>query len=209
MTYDIRRALAGTVTLAGLSLAGCAPGGGMTHPTVVLETDLGDIRIELFPEEAPISTENFLAYVDGDFYEGLIFHRVIPGFMIQAGGHEPDLTEREATAGQIRNESDNGLLNLRGTVTMARMPPPHSARSQFFINLVDNAGLDHGASPGSWGYAVFGRVVEGMDVVDQIANVPTGTVGSFQDVPIESVVIRTTRRANAVLVARSDSESGD
>lgn len=181
----------------------------MTHPTVVLETNLGDIRIELFPEEAPISTRNILAYVDGDFYEGLIFHRVIPGFMIQTGGHESDLTERDAAADEIRNESDNGLKNLRGTVAMARMQPPHSARSQFFINLADNPMLDHGANPAGWGYAVFGRVIDGMDVVDQIANMPTGTVGMYQDVPIESVIIRATRRADDVIVVSTDSDSGD
>ncbi|MFV2066130.1 MAG: peptidylprolyl isomerase [Pirellulales bacterium] len=209
MTYRVLRASVVTVTLAGLSLAGCATGGEMTHPTVVLETNLGDIRIELFPEDAPISIDNFLAYVDSDFYEGLIFHRVMPGFMIQTGGHEPVHTEREATADQIRNESDNGLINLRGTVAMARMQQPHSARSQFFINLVDNAMLDHGATPGGWGYAVFGRVIEGMDVVDQIATVPTGTVGAYQDVPIDPVVIRATRRADAVVVASSDAGSGD
>ena len=209
MTYGMLRALAVTVTLTGLSLAGCATGGEMTHPTVVLETNLGDIRIELFPEEAPISTANFLAYVDSNFYEGLIFHRVIPGFMIQTGGHEPDLTEREATADEIRNESDNGLINMRGTVAMARMQPPHSARAQFFINLVNNVMLDHGAGPADWGYAVFGRVIEGMDVVDQIATMPTGTVGMYQDVPNESVVIRAARRADAVVVARSDPDSGD
>lgn len=181
----------------------------MTHPTVVLETNLGDIRIELFPEEAPISTRNFLSHVDGGFYEGLIFHRVIAGFMIQTGGHEPDLTEREATAEQIHNESDNGLNNLRGSVAMARMQPPHSARSQFFINLSDNPMLDHGANPAGWGYAVFGRVIDGMDVVDQIANMPTGTVGAYQDVPIESVVIRAMRRGDDVIVASADSDSAD
>lgn len=181
----------------------------MTHPTVVLETNLGDIRIELFPEDAPLSTENFLAYVDSDFYEGLIFHRVIPGFMIQTGGHRSDLTERQTTSVEIRNESDNGLNNLRGTVAMARMQPPHSARAQFFINLMDNAMLDHGANSGQWGYAVFGRVIEGMDVVDRIATMPTGTVGIYQDVPIESVVIRATRRAEAVAIASSNMDAGD
>jgi len=199
------------VALTGLSLAGCATGGEieMTHPTVVLETNLGAIRIELFSDEAPVTTENFLSYVDGAFYDGLIFHRVIPGFMVQTGGHEVDMQEREVTTEAIVNESDNGLANLRGTVAMARMQPPHSARSQFFVNLVDNTALDYGARPGGWGYAVFGRVIDGMDVVEAIARNPTGTLGTHQDVPIEPIIIASARRAEDVAVTPPSSDLDD
>ena len=181
----------------------------MTHPTVILKTSLGDIRIELFSDKAPVSTENFLTYVDGGFYDGLIFHRVIPGFMVQTGGHEVDMQEREVTAEEIVNESDNGMRNERGTVAMARMQPPHSARSQFFINLVDNAMLDYGARPGGWGYAVFGRVIEGMKVVEAIAASPTGTVDMHQDVPVTPVIINSARRADDIPVEPSTPQSGD
>ena len=181
----------------------------MTHPTVILNTNLGDIRIELFSDKAPVSTENFLTYVDGGFYDGLIFHRVKPGFMVQTGGHEVDMQEREVTAGEIVNESDNGIRNERGTVAMARMNRPHSARSQFFVNLVDNAMLDYGAQPGGWGYAVFGRVIEGMEVVDAIANSSTGTVEMHQDVPVTPVIINSARRADDVPVAPPAPQSGD
>jgi len=177
----------------------------MVHPTVRFETSLGDIRVELFTEDAPVSAANFLSYVDNGFYEGLIFHRVIPGFMIQSGGHEPDLSERAVTGDMIVNESDNGLNNVRGTLAMARLSTPHSARSQFFINLVDNVRLDHGIQPGEWGYAVFGRVIEGMEVVDEIALQPTGRAGMYQDVPLEEIVIRAARRAGDVPVAVADS----
>ncbi len=175
------------------------------HPTVRLETSLGDIRVELFTEDAPVSAANFLSYVDSGFYEGLVFHRVIPGFMVQAGGYEPDISERPVTGDTIVNESDNGLKNLRGTVAMARLPTPHSARSQFFINLVDNASLNHGTEPGEWGYAVFGKVIEGMDVVDEIARQPTGRAGMFQDVPLETIVIRAAKRAADVPIVVTDS----
>ena len=181
----------------------------MTHPTVMLETNLGDIRIELLSDKAPISTENFLTYVDGGFYDGIIFHRVMPGFMVQTGGHEVDMQEREVTAEEIANESDNGMLNVRGTVAMARMQRPHSARSQFFVNLVDNATLDYGARPGGWGYAVFGRVIEGMEVVDAIANTPTGTVDMHKDVPVTPVIINSARRADDVPAAPLTPQSGD
>ena len=181
----------------------------MTHPTVILKTDLGNIRIELYSDRAPVSTENFLTYVDGGFYDGLIFHRVIPGFMIQTGGYETDMQEREVTAGAIVNESDNGLRNLKGTVAMARMQPPHSALSQFYVNLVDNAMLDYRALPDGWGYAVFGRVIEGMDVVEQIANSATGTVGMYLDVPLASIIIKSARRADDVAVTPAASESSD
>ena len=153
---------------------------------VVLTTSMGNIEIKLATEEAPVTTENFLSYVEDDYFDGLIFHRVIPGFMIQGGGFNPDGTQK-TTGDPIALESDNGLKNERGTVAMARTSNPDSATSQFFINLVDNAFLDK--SSGSDGYAVFGEVVEGMDVVDAIAGVKTSTKGAFQDWPEEDVVI--------------------
>ena len=153
---------------------------------VVLTTSMGNIEIKLATKEAPVTTENFLSYVEDDFFDGLIFHRVIPGFMIQGGGFTPDGTEK-TTGDPIALESDNGLKNERGTIAMARTNNPDSATSQFFINLVDNAFLDK--SSGSDGYAVFGEVVEGMDVVDAIAGVKTSTKGAFQDWPEEDVVI--------------------
>lgn len=174
-------------------------GDSMPHPTVTLNTSHGEIRIELFPEEAPVSVENFLAYVEGGHYDGLIFHRVIPNFMIQAGGHLPDMTPKDATRPEIRNESENGLHNLRGTVAMARTGAPHSARAQFFINLVDNPNLDHRGTEGGWGYAVFGRVIDGMDVVDEIARQPTGvTASGQQDVPREPIVIESAERGDDI-----------
>lgn len=173
-------------------------GDSMPHPTVTLDTSLGEIRIELFPENAPASVENFLAYVEDGFYDGLIFHRVIPGFMVQAGGHQPDMAQKEAKRDPIRNESDNGLKNLRGTVAMARNPSPHSARAQFFINLTDNAQLDHRGGENGWGYAVFGRVIDGMDVVDAIAGRPTRSVGGSQNVPVEPIVIESAVRGEDV-----------
>jgi len=153
---------------------------------VVLTTSMGNIEIKLATEEAPVTTENFLSYVEDDYFDGIIFHRVIPGFMIQSGGFTPDGTEK-TTGDPIALESDNGLKNERGTIAMARTSNPDSATSQFFINLVDNAFLDK--SSGSDGYAVFGEVVEGMDVVDAIAGVKTSTKGAFQDWPEEDVVI--------------------
>lgn len=158
-------------------------------PRVLFETSMGDIVIELDPEKAPKSVENFLTYAQSGFYDGTIFHRVIDGFMIQGGGFNEDMTQKP-TGGTIENEADNGLKNKRGTIAMARRPDPHSASSQFFINTVNNRPLDHtGKNPQGWGYAVFGEVVEGMDVVDAIEKVKTGTKEMFQDVPIEPVVI--------------------
>lgn len=173
-------------------------GDSMPHPTVTLSTTEGDIRIELFPEDAPETVENFLAYVESDHYEGTIFHRVIDGFMIQAGAHRPDMTMKESARAPITNESDNGLHNLRGTVAMARTPDPHSARAQFFINLVDNATLDHRGTDGGWGYAVFGRVIDGMDVVDAIAKTPTGNRAGHADVPRETIAIESAARGEDI-----------
>jgi cyclophilin family peptidyl-prolyl cis-trans isomerase len=159
--------------------------------TVVLATSHGDITAELLTDQAPITVENFLAYVDAAFFDGTVFHRVIPGFMIQGGGLGPDLKQK-STRAPIQNEADNGLRNLRGTLAMARTSDVHSATAQFFINLADNGFLDHGTR--DFGYAVFGRVTEGMEVVDAIAAVKTGRRGAHADVPVESVVIRTVRR---------------
>ena len=153
---------------------------------VVLVTSMGNIEIKLATKEAPVTTENFLSYVEDDYFDGTIFHRVIPGFMIQGGGFTPDGTQK-TTEDPIVLESDNGLKNKRGTIAMARTSDPDSATSQFFINVVDNAFLDK--SSGSDGYAVFGEVVEGMDVVDAIEGVKTSTKGLFEDWPEEDVVI--------------------
>ncbi len=159
-------------------------------PKVVLETSKGNFTIALDSENAPISTENFLGYVESGFYEGTVFHRVIDGFMIQGGGFTEDMRQKE-TRGTIQNEADNGVKNRRGTVAMARRPDAHSATAQFFVNTVDNAFLDHRSKDAQgWGYAVFGEVVEGMDVVDAIAKVETGRHGSMGDVPTEPVVIQ-------------------
>ena len=152
-------------------------------------TNLGVIDIELDPEHAPITCENFENYVKSGFYNGTIFHRVIKGFMIQGGGFEPGM-QQKPTNDPIKNEADNGLKNDKYTIAMARTNDPHSATAQFFINVADNDFLNHTAPTGNgWGYAVFGKVVAGQDVVDQIARVRTGTHGWFGDVPVEDVVI--------------------
>ena len=164
-------------------------------PHVVIETNHGNIVLELYPDKAPRSVENFLAYVDEGYYNGTIFHRVIDGFMIQGGGFTEELAKKPTKNG-VPNEADNGLKNSRGTVALARTTDPHSATSQFFINTVDNPPLDHtDKTPRGWGYAVFGKVLEGMDVVDAIAKTPTGTKGPFRDVPSETVVIVSAKRS--------------
>ena len=161
----------------------------MAAETVVMETNLGTITIELYPDRAPETVKNFLSYVDEGFYDGTIFHRVIPGFVIQGGGFAPGM-KKKTTHPPIKNEAANGLKNLRGTLSMARTGIVDSATSQFFINLRDNAALDHrGNSPAAFGYAVFGRVASGMDVVDRIAAVPTGRMGYYRDVPRRDVMI--------------------
>lgn len=161
---------------------------------VVMETSMGDVRIELYPEQAPVTVENFLAYVDEGFYDGTVFHRVVPGFVIQGGGFTAGMEQKE-TRDAITNESNNGLQNLRGTLSMARLPAAHTATAQFFVNLADNPSLDYGGRPGAtYGYSVFGRVVDGMDVVDAIAAAPTTAEGGMQDVPAEPVVIERARR---------------
>lgn len=162
------------------------------HPMAKMTTSLGDITIELYEQQTPETVQNFLQYVDDGFYDGTIFHRVIPGFVLQGGGLTSDM-ERKTTRSPITNESDNGLENLRGTLSMARLPDPNSATSQFFINLSDNPHLDYQGS-GQWGYAVFGKVVEGMDVVDKIAAVKTTNTAGHQDVPETPVVIEHVER---------------
>ncbi|HXV61888.1 MAG TPA: peptidylprolyl isomerase [Vicinamibacteria bacterium] len=161
-----------------------------------MKTSLGTIRIELYPEEAPKTVENFLAYTREGFYDGTIFHRVIEGFMIQGGGFNADMTEK-GTRSPIENEADNGLKNERGTIAMARTMEPHSASSQFFINSKDNPPLDFsGKSVRGWGYAVFGRVVEGLQVVDAIEGVATTNRSGHQDVPVDPVIIESVRLLN-------------
>ena len=159
------------------------------QPIVRMQTSMGQLTIELDAENAPISTENFLAYVRDGYYDQTIFHRVIPNFMIQGGGFTPKMAQKK-TRGEIKNEADNGLQNLRGTLAMARTQDVDSATSQFFINLADNDFLNHkGTTPNAYGYAVFARVTEGMEVVDAIAKVSTGNQGHHQDVPKEAVII--------------------
>ena len=155
------------------------------------ETTLGSFTVEIFEKEAPISAKNFLDYAEAGHFDGTVFHRVIPGFVIQGGGMTADMRQRETRA-SIRNEADNGLKNRRGTLSMARTNDPHSATSQFFVNLVDNAFLDPGR--GGAGYAVFGCVTEGMDVVDKIAAVKTGSKGGHQDVPVTPVEVKSAKR---------------
>lgn len=160
-----------------------------TQNKVKLTTTLGDIVIQLNAEKAPISTENFLNYVKEGFYMGTVFHRIIPGFMAQGGGFDEDMKQKEVHA-SIKNEADNGLKNTRGTLAMARTPDPDSATAQFFINYKDNSFLDY-TSPtaNGWGYAVFAEVIEGMEVVDAMADAATGNRGGHQDVPKENIVI--------------------
>jgi cyclophilin family peptidyl-prolyl cis-trans isomerase len=167
------------------------------NPQVLLKTSKGDITIELFQDKAPISVKNFLSYVDEKSYDGTIFHRVIKGFMVQGGGMTADMHEKSSKPA-IKNEAGNGLKNLRGTLAMARTPEIDSATSQFFINLVDNAFLDHQkGDPDKFGYAVFGKVVAGMDVVDAMAAVPTGSKGMHRDVPREPITIISATRVEA------------
>ena len=157
---------------------------------VTIKTSVGDIQLELNNEKAPITVENFKTIASSGYYEGTIFHRVINGFMIQGGGLTADMNNKSSGTGPIQNEANNGLPNDRGTIAMARTMDPHSATSQFFINHKDNAFLNHtGETSQGWGYAVFGMVTEGMDVVDQIAGVATGSSGAYQDVPEEVITI--------------------
>ena len=170
----------------------------VANPRVTLETSKGIIVLELYPAKAPLSVKNFLAYTVSGFYQGTIFHRVIPGFMIQGGGFTKDMVTKE-TQPPIKNEAENGLKNDRGTIAMARTRDPHSASSQFFINTVDNHFLNfkNKTLPG-WGYAVFGKVVKGMDVVDEISNVKTTTRNRYRDVPMAPIEIINVKKKETV-----------
>jgi peptidyl-prolyl cis-trans isomerase A (cyclophilin A) len=177
--------------IASLALGLCTLTAQAANPQVELKTNLGDIVLELDAELAPRSTANFIQYVKEGHYDGTIFHRVIDNFMIQGGGFTKDLQQKQTRA-PIENEAKNGLKNTRGTIAMARTNAPHSASAQFFINLRDNAFLDNPSSDG-WGYAVFGKVIRGLDVVDKIAKRKTRPVGPHGDVPIEEVVVESAR----------------
>jgi len=178
----------------GIALAGSAAGAGKGNPMVVLSTSLGDIKVELYQDKAPITVKNFLDYVKAGYYDGTIFHRVIPGFMIQGGGLTADMQDkREGQKPAIKNESENGLKNDTGTLAMARTSAPDSATSQFFINVKDNGFLNKESAQDKVGYAVFGKVVEGMDVVRKIEQVKTTSKGPHQNVPVEPVVIKSAK----------------
>ena len=178
----------------GVVLAAGAADQLVGNPKVVLETSKGKIVIELYLQKAPETVVNFLDYVDAKFYDGTIFHRVIPNFMIQGGGFTSDM-KRKPGKGPIKNEADRGLKNDRGTIAMARTGDPHSATAQFFINSANNDFLDHkNKTQQGWGYAAFGKVIEGMDVIDAISAVKTTKRGSFRDVPVEEVVIKSAGR---------------
>ena len=176
--------IAATIFIGGLALAQTPS----ANPKILLKTSKGDITLELYPAKAPITVKNFLTYVNDKFYDGTIFHRVIPGFMIQGGGLTADMSEK-ANRPTIKNEAGNGLKNDRGTIAMARLPEPDTASSQFFINLVNN-NLNHkDDSVEGFGYCVFGKVISGMNVVDAIAQVPTGNKRGHANVPIEPVTV--------------------
>jgi cyclophilin family peptidyl-prolyl cis-trans isomerase len=184
------------LALVGLcNFAGCGSSGPGT--VVVMETSMGTVKIELADADAPITVKNFLKYVDDKHYDGTIFHRVIKNFMIQGGGFTADMKEKSGRP-SITNESTNGLSNKRGTIAMARTNAPNSATDQFFINVVDNPDLDRARAQDRVGYCVFGKVIEGMDVVDKIKAVPTTTLSpQVKDVPVDPVVIKSIRRANS------------
>jgi cyclophilin family peptidyl-prolyl cis-trans isomerase len=186
----------GTLILAACLMAGLILAAGAqaraerSHPLVKLETSMGDITLELYPDKAPDTVANFLGYVKAGFYNDTIFHRVIPGFMIQGGGLDAQMNKKP-TRGPIKNEADNGLTNDAYTVAMARTGDPNSATAQFFISVANNTFLNHTAkTPQGWGYAVFGKVVKGKDVVDKIKAVATTTKGDYENVPQEPVIIR-------------------
>jgi cyclophilin family peptidyl-prolyl cis-trans isomerase len=187
LTFAVILAFASTASAAGKAAKPAKPS---TNPVVVMKTSMGDITIELDQAKAPITTKNFLRYVNEKFYDGTLFHRVISTFMIQGGGFDKNLHEK-TTHEPIKNESSNGLKNDRGTIAMARLPDPNSATAQFFINVKDNPGLNY---PNGGGYAVFGKVIAGMDVVDKIKAVPTKDVSAeMGDVPVTPVVIESVR----------------
>ena len=188
-----RRAACAALLAVGVSQL---PAMAQSAPRVKLATSLGDIVLELDPAKAPKTVENFLNYVKKGFYDNTVFHRVINGFMIQGGGFEPGMKQKQTDA-PIENEANNGLKNDKYTLAMARTNDPHSATAQFFINVNDNDFLNHSSpTPQGWGYAVFGKVVQGQEIVDQIKGVQTGSKGFHQDVPVEDVIIE-----KAVIVA--------
>ncbi|MCK5681519.1 peptidyl-prolyl cis-trans isomerase [bacterium] len=174
-----------------LTIATVTDSGAADNPKVVFETNMGTMVLELYPDKAPITVKNFLDYVDAGFYDGTIFHRVIPGFVIQGGGFD-DKMEKKDNRSPIKNEADNGLRNLRATLSMARTQQINSATSQFFINLKNNSNLDH--SDGNFGYAVFAKVVKGISTIDKIAGVKTTTKGHYRDVPAEPITIISAKR---------------
>ena len=179
--------------LSGVAAVGLAQDNVPAHPYIMLETSEGNIVLELDGRRAPLTVSNFLQLVDGGYFDGTIFHRVIPGFMIQGGGYTPGLKLKEPDEGMIPNESGNGLRNLRGTIAMARKTDPHSAMAQFFINVADNSGLNPQAD--RWGYAVFGNVIQGLEVVDKIVSAERGPAGRFSaDVPVVPIVINKASR---------------
>jgi cyclophilin family peptidyl-prolyl cis-trans isomerase len=190
---DTMKYLLPVLALLCSAVAGAAREDVPAHAHVRFETTAGIILVELDGRRAPLTVARILELVDGSYYDGTVFHRVIPGFMIQGGGYTRDLKEKNAGDETIPNESGNGLQNLRGTVAMARLAEPHTANAQFFINVADNGSLN--PRPDRWGYTVFGYVIEGMDVVDKIAAVPTGPAGEFEkDVPVAPVVIEKAAR---------------
>jgi cyclophilin family peptidyl-prolyl cis-trans isomerase len=179
--------------IVGSAAAQSGGGAAPANPRVDLETSQGRIVIELYRDKAPKTVDNFLQYVKSGHYDGTIFHRVIDGFMVQGGGFSADMSQKPTKA-SIQNEADNGLRNERGTLAMARTQDPNSASAQFFINLTDNEFLNHkGKTAQGWGYAVFGKVVEGMEVVDKIAKVPTGNKGGHQNVPTQPITVTKAR----------------
>jgi len=181
------------VTVFAVFTMAASAGAAEKNPVVQIETSKGNIKVELDKEKAPVTVTNFVAYVNDKFYDGTIFHRVIPTFMIQGGGFDEKMSQKP-TKPPIKNEAGNGLQNKRGTIAMARTGVVDSATAQFFINVKDNDFLNHrDDSNQGYGYAVFGKVIEGMDVVDKIKDVPTGNKGGFQDVPVETVVIKSIR----------------
>ena len=188
---NFKYVLAGILFVLGVYFLSVIFFKGEAMPTVKLTTSMGEITIQLDQENAPITTENFLKYVESGFYDGTIFHRVIPNFMIQGGGHLEDMTPKDDKLDPILNEANNGLQNVRGSIAMARTANPHSASSQFFINHVDNPFLNFRTNQvdDGWGYAVFGQVIEGIEVVDEIAGVQTGGLKGYQDVLVEVVVL--------------------
>lgn len=180
--------MAGLIATGMIFLLAAVSNAAPDNPKVLMKTTKGDITIELYQDKAPLSVNNFLSYVNEKFYDGTIFHRVIKDFMIQGGGLTEDFQEKPAKD-PIQNEAKNGLKNKRGTISMARMAEPHTATCQFFINHVDNSGLDYGQAADGWGYCVFGKVIEGMGVVDAIAKSPTMTKYNMRDVPRETIKI--------------------